>query len=83
MWSMVETYVPLQSSGLNFGTPLDLVLSLVAPAIPKLMVRRRDNTEHWSWVLDVYWLSSPCLKLSGVAYYIMLSLLLTQLLLKV
>ena len=39
MWSMIETHVLLQSSGLNFGTPLDLVLSLVVLTIPKLMVK--------------------------------------------
>ena len=66
MWSMIGTHVSLQSSGLNFGTPLDLVLSLVAPTIPKLMVRRRDNTEHWNKPLDVCWLSSSYLKQNGV-----------------
>ena len=45
MWSMIGTHVLLQSSGLNFGTLLDLVLSLVEPTIPKLMVSQRDNTE--------------------------------------
>ena len=39
MWSMTGTHVLLQSSGLNSGTPLDLVLSLVALTIPKQMVR--------------------------------------------
>ena len=78
MWSMIGTHVSLQSSGLNFGTPLDLVLSLVAPTIPKLMVRWRDNTERWNKPLDVCWLSSPCLKQNGVTCYIMLSLPSTQ-----
>ena len=53
MWSMIGTHVLLQSSGLNFGTPLDLVLSLVVPITPKLMVKRRGNTEHWSRPSDV------------------------------
>ena len=44
MWSMIVTHVSLQNSGLNFGIPLDLVLSLVVPTIPKLMFRQRDNT---------------------------------------
>ena len=83
MWSMIGTHISLQSSGLNFGTPLDLVLSFLVLTIPKLMVRRRGKTEHWSRPLDVYWLSNTCLKQSGVAYYVMLSLLLTQLLLRV
>ena len=83
MWSMIETHILLQSSGLNFGTPLDLVLSLVAPTIPKLMVRWRDNTEHWNKLLDVCWLSSLYLKQSGVTYCVMLSLPLTQQLLRV
>ena len=48
MWSMIETHVLLQSSGLNFGAPLDLVQSLVLPITPKLMVRRRGNIEHWN-----------------------------------
>ena len=63
---MIETDISLQSSGLIFGTRLDLVLSLVVPTIPKLMVRWRDNTEHWSKLLDVCWLSSLYLKQSGV-----------------
>ena len=83
MWSMIETHVLLQSSGLNFGTPLDLMPSLVAPTIPKLMVRQRGNTGHWKKPLDVYWLSSLCLEQSGVTYYIMLNLPLTQQLLRV
>ena len=74
MWSIIETYILLKSSGLNFGTPLDLVLSLVVPTIPKLMVRRKGNTEHWNKPLDVCWMSSPCLKLSGVTYCDMLNL---------
>ena len=48
MWSMIETHDLLQSSGLNFGTLLDLVQSLVVPITPKLMVRWRGNIEHWS-----------------------------------
>ena len=55
MWSMTGTHVLLQSFGLSFGAPLDFVLSLVALAIPKLMVKLRDNTEHWSNLLDVLW----------------------------
>ena len=78
MWSMIETHVLLQSSGLNFGTPLDLVLSLVVPTIPKLMVRLRDNTERWNRLLDVCWLSSPYLKQNGVICCVMLNLPLTQ-----
>ena len=74
MWSMIETYISLQSFGLNFGVPLDLVLSLVVSTIPKLMVRWRDNREYWNKPLDVCWLSSPCLKQSVAAYYVMLSL---------
>ena len=58
MWSMIETHVSLQSSGLNSGTPLDLVLSLVVFITPKLMVKWRGNTEHWSRPLDVCWLST-------------------------
>ena len=50
---MIGTHVSLQSSGLNFGTPLDLVLFLVVPTIPKLMVKWRDSTEHWNNPLDV------------------------------
>ena len=53
MWSMIETHILLQSSGLNFGTPLDLVLSLVVPITPKLMVRLRDSTKRWNRLLDV------------------------------
>ena len=59
---MIETHVLLQSSALNFGTPLDLMLSLIAPTIPKLMFRWSNNTERWNKFLDVYWLSNPCLK---------------------
>ena len=61
MWSMIGIHISLQSSGLNFGIPLDLVLSLIAPTIPKRMVRRTDSTEHWKKALDVCWMSSPCL----------------------
>ena len=45
MWSMIGTHVLLQSSGLNSGTPLDLVLSLAVLTIPKQMVKQRDSTE--------------------------------------
>ena len=48
MWSMIETHDLLQSSGLNFGIPLDLVKSLVVLTIAKLMVRWGGNIEHWS-----------------------------------
>ena len=48
MWSMIETHNSLQSSGLNFGAPLDLVQSLVVPITPKLMVKLRGNPERWS-----------------------------------
>ena len=82
MWSMIETHVLLQSSGLNFGTPLDLVLSLVVPTIPKLMVRRRGNTGRWNKLLDVCWLSNLYLKQSGVSYCVMFSLPSTQQLLR-
>ena len=83
MWSMIETHFLLHSSELNFGAPLDLVLSLVGPTIPKLMVRWRDNAGHWSKLLNICWLSSPHLKKNGVACCVMLNLLLTQLLLGV
>ena len=82
MWSMIETHVSLQSSGLDFGIPLNLVLSLVVPIMPKLMVKRRGNTEHWSRPLDVCWISTFYLKQSGVSFYAMLSLLSTQQLLR-
>ena len=45
MWSMTGNHVLLRSSGLNFGTPLDIVLSLAELTIPKQMVKLRDNTE--------------------------------------
>ena len=45
MWSMIETYNSLQSFGLNFGTPSDLVKSLVVPINPKLIVKQRDSTK--------------------------------------
>ena len=83
MWSMIETHILLQSSGLNFGTPLDLVQSLVVPITPKLMVKLRGNTERWSRPLDVCWMSSFYLKQSGVSYCVILNLLLFQLLLRV
>ena len=79
---MIETHALLQSSGLNFGTPLDLVQCLVAPTIPKLMVKWRGNTEHWSRPLDVCWLSNLYLKQSGVSCCVMLNLLFIQLLLR-
>ena len=44
IWSMIETHVLLQSSGLNFGTNLDLVQSLVVLTILKLMFKQRGNT---------------------------------------
>ena len=43
MWSMIGTHVLLQSSGLNSGTPLGLVLSLAAYNIPIQMVKQRDR----------------------------------------
>ena len=73
MWSITGTHVLLQSSGLNFGTPLDLVLSLVVLTTPKQMVKLRDNTELWSKLLDVSWQSSPCLNQNGVTCCVMLS----------
>ena len=83
MWFMTETHALLQSSGLNFGTPLDLVQSLVVLTIPKLMVKWKSNTEHWSRPLDVCWLSNLYLKQSGVTYCAMLNLLLIQWFLRV
>ena len=82
MWSMIETNDSLHSSRLNFGTPLDIVQSLAVPITPKLMVKRRDNTECWSRPWDVCKLSNLYLKLSGVTCYVMLSLQLTQQLLR-
>ena len=79
---MIETHILLQSSGLNSGTPLDLVQSLVVPTMPKLMVKWRGNTERWSRPLAVCWLSNPYLKQSGVSYCVMLNLLLIQQLLR-
>ena len=79
---MIETHALLQSSGLNSGTPLDLVPSLVAPTIPKLMVRRRGNTGRWNKLLDVCWISNIYPKQSGVGYNVMLSLPSTQQLLR-
>ena len=76
--SMTGTHVLLQISGLDSGTPLDLVLSLVALTIPKQMVKLRDNIKCWSKLLDIYWQSSPCLIQSGVTCCIILSLLSTQ-----
>ena len=46
MWSMAGTNILLQSSGLNFGTSLDLVLSLAVLTIPKQMIKQKDKTEH-------------------------------------
>ena len=40
MWFMIETHNLLQSSGLNFGTPLDLVQSLVVLTIPNAQTER-------------------------------------------
>ena len=48
-----RTHILLQSSELNFGTPLDLMQSLVVLTIPKLMFRLKDNTERWTKLLDV------------------------------
>ena len=83
MWSMIETHGSLQSSGLNFGIPLDLVPSLVAPTIRKLLVRRRGSTGHWNKPLDICLLSNPYLKQNGVSYCVILNLLFIQLLLRV
>ena len=71
MWSMIGTHISLQSFRLNFGTPLDILLSLVAPITPKLMVKWRGNAEHWNRPLDVCWLSNLYLKQSGVSYCVM------------
>ena len=78
MWSMIGTHISLQISGLNFGTPLDLLLSLVEPTIPKLMARRRDNTQQCNKPSDVCCLSIPYLKKNGVTCFVMLSLPSTQ-----
>ena len=67
MWFMIETHALLQSSGLNFGTQLDLVPFLVVHTIPKLMVIWRGSTGHWGRPLDVCWLSNLCQKQSGVS----------------
>ena len=83
MWSMTETHALLQSSALNFGIPLDLMLSLVMPITLKLMVKWRGNTEHFNRSLDVCWLSNLYLKQSGVSYCVILNLLLIQLFLRV
>ena len=48
MWFIIETHDSLQSSGLNFGSPLDLVQSLVVPITSKLLVKQRGNTERWN-----------------------------------
>ena len=42
------------------------------------MVKRRGNTEHWNRPLGIRWLSNLYLKLSGIAYCVMLSLQSTQ-----
>ena len=78
MWSMIGTHILLKSSGLNFGTPLDLVLSSAMLTTPKQMVKLRDNTENWSKLLDIYWQSNPCLNQNGVTCCIILSLPSTQ-----
>ena len=44
------------------------MLSLVVPITPKLMVRWRSNTEHWSRPLDICWLTLY-LKQSGVSFF--------------
>ena len=75
---MKGTHALLQIFGPKFITLLDLVLSLVVLAIPKLMVKLRDNTEHWSKLLDIFWQNSPCLNQNGVICCIMLTLLSTQ-----
>ena len=46
MQSMTGTHVLLQSSGLNSGIPLDLLLTLVVLTTHKQIVRQRDSTEH-------------------------------------
>ena len=83
MCSIIETHILMQSSGLNSGMPLDIVLSLVVPTIPKLLVRWRDNIECWNRLLDICWLSSPYLKQNGVIYCVMLNLPLSQFLQRV
>ena len=75
---MTGTHILLQSSGLNFGTRLDLVQFLAALTIPKLMARLKDNMECWSKLLDVYWQSSPYLNQNGGTCCVMLNLLSTQ-----
>ena len=82
MWFVIETHDLLQSSGLNFGTLLGPMLSLVVLTIPKLMVRRRGSTGRWSKPWDVCWLSDLYLKPSVVTYCVMLSLQSTQELLR-
>ena len=76
---MIGTHILLQSSRLSFGIPVDLVLSLVVPTIPKLMVRWRDNKEDWNKLLGICWLSSPYLKQNGVVCCIISSFPLTKL----
>ena len=79
---MIETHDLLHSSGLNFGTLLDHVQSLVVLTIPKWMVKWIGNTERWNRPLSVYWLSNLYLRQSGVSCCVMLSLPLTQQLLR-
>ena len=82
IWFMIETHDLLQSFGMNFGTLLDHMQSLVVPITPKLMIKWKGNTERWSRPLGVCWLNNLYLKLSGVTYSIMLSLQSTQQLLR-
>ena len=46
IWSMTGTHILLQSSGLNSGTPLDLVLSLAVLTTPRQMGKQKDSTER-------------------------------------
>ena len=78
MWPIIGTHVLLQSSGLNFGIPLDLMQSLVVPTIPKLMVRWRDSIQRWNKLLDICWKSSSCLKQNVLTCYVILNLPSTQ-----
>ena len=54
MWSITGTHVLLLSSGLNSGTPLDLVLFIAAFTIPKQIIKQIDITEYYSRLLDVF-----------------------------
>ena len=80
---MTGTQTLLQSSGLNFGIPLDPVLSLAVLTTPKQMGKQKDSTGYYRFLdgrlLDVYWQSSPYVNHNGVTYCIMLSLPSTQL----